>query len=79
MATKVIPEQKIFVCDRCTCEARPRVAGGLLQFTGALLSIEGSWGAGRNFTLELCDDCQKAVYDMIQKDKKEMHSVASAQ
>lgn len=57
MATKVIPQQTIYTCDRCGDDMTSSQVRAKLMFRGALLDMQGSACANGDWDKDICDKC----------------------
>lgn len=67
MATRMIPEKRIFICDCCLRENQPRRMEGKLIFTGHALDYNGDPAACGDWSKELCDECYRMIATAINK------------
>ena len=65
MAIKIIPEQKIFICDVCQNENPIRAKHAVLTMKRDGLDFQGHAVADRSISFELCDDCETLITQAI--------------
>lgn len=65
MATKIIPEKRIFVCDCCGKENARRKMNTVLVFQCSALDFVGDPVGDGTTKSELCDDCAIKIREAI--------------
>lgn len=67
MATRIVPEHRIFMCDRCKIENAPRNLGATIKMNRGGTDYQGNVVGFGGFSRELCDKCVYEVESKILK------------